>query len=212
MAFPEDALAPHETLVLNLHPHPWILVKPASLVVLSTAAGAVVAVALDRNVVLSVLVVAAILASVVVFLRRFAIWYATYFVLTSDRVLYRSGVFTQETTEIPLERINTVSTTQTIAERLLRIGDVEIESAAHDDGSEFFTDIRRPADVRKEIYVQMESNENRKYDRIGDAAVAAGHAGSSIGDQIDQLAQLRDRGHISEAEFQAKKAELLNRL
>src|SRR5690606_21326133 len=89
------------------------------------------------------------------FLSRFAVWYATYFVLTSDRIMYRAGVVHRESREIPLDHVNTVSTSQTLFERLLRIGDVEIESAST-DGAQVFEDIRRPDDVRKEIYVQME--------------------------------------------------------
>jgi uncharacterized membrane protein YdbT with pleckstrin-like domain len=207
MPFPEDALAAHEKLVLNLHPHAWVLARSAGLLVLTVALG-VLALAADLHVVLKLVVAAAIVAAAGWFLSRFAVWYATYFVLTSDRVIYRAGVFTRESTEIPLERINTVFSSQSIFERLLRIGDVEIESAST-DGAQRFADIRRPADVQKEIYVQMESNENRHYDRIGDAAHSAG---SSITDQITKLADLRDRGAISDAEFQAKKTELLGRL
>jgi uncharacterized membrane protein YdbT with pleckstrin-like domain len=190
MGFPEDALASHEKLVLNLHPTAWVLFKPTALLVLASGLGVVILVAAGW------------------FLSRFAVWYATYFVLTSDRVIYRAGVFTRETTEIPLERINTVFAKQSFLERLVRIGDIEIESASK-DGSELLTDIRRPADVQKEIYVQMEDNENRKFDRIG----ARVHGGEdSITDQIQQLAALRDQGAISEAEYQAKKGELLGRM
>jgi uncharacterized membrane protein YdbT with pleckstrin-like domain len=207
MAFPDDALAAHEKLVLNLHPHAWVLVKPAALLVLTSAVG-VLTLTTQLAVAVQFAAAAAILASAGWFLSRFTVWYATYFVLTSDRVIHRAGVFTRETVEIPLERINTVFATQSIFERILRIGDIEIESASK-DGAERFDDIRRPADVQKEIYVQMESNENRKYDRIGDSAHAGG---GSITAQIDQLADLRDRGRITDVEFQAKKTELLGRM
>ena len=40
----------------------------------------------------------------------------------------------------------------------------------------------------------------------------ASQAAASITDQVNQLAQLRDQGHITEAEFQTKKADLLNRM
>ena len=30
MAYPEDALAPHEELILNLHPHWWYIAKAVS--------------------------------------------------------------------------------------------------------------------------------------------------------------------------------------
>ena len=37
-------------------------------------------------------------------------------------------------------------------------------------------------------------------------------AAPSIPDQINQLAQLRDQGHITADEFEAKKAQLLERM
>jgi len=45
MGFPEDALAPHEKLVLNLHPHPWVLAQPVALLVVALGAG----IAADRT-------------------------------------------------------------------------------------------------------------------------------------------------------------------
>jgi uncharacterized membrane protein YdbT with pleckstrin-like domain len=213
MGYPEDALAAHEKLVLNLHPHPWVLAAPVVALVLATAVG-VAALGFAWPLAVGLLIVVAILAAAGWFLRRFAIWYSTYFVLTSDRVMARSGVFNQKSIEMPLENVNTVLSDQSVWERMMRIGDIEIESASK-DGTQRFEDIRRPADVRKEIYVQKEENENRKYDRMGE--VAHGHqpysgGGDAITDQINRLADLRDRGAISDAEFQAKKTELLDRL
>jgi uncharacterized membrane protein YdbT with pleckstrin-like domain len=212
MGYPEDALAAHEKLVLNLHPHPWVLAAPAAALVLATALG-VVALGLAWPLAAGLVIVVAILAAAGWFLRRFAIWYSTYFVLTSDRVMARDGVFNQKSIEMPLENVNTVLSDQSVWERIMRIGDIEIESASK-DGTQRFEDIRRPADVRKEIYVQKEENENRKFDRMGEAAHHQQHqyGGDAITDQINRLADLRDRGAISEVEFQAKKTELLNRL
>ena len=214
MAYPDDALAPHEKLILNLHPHAWILVKPGIPLVVLVLVGLWEKFAVD-NVALSGLLALAIVVNVGWFLNRFFYWLTSHFVLTSDRVMYRGGILQKQSIEIPLERINTVFCHQGLFERMLRLGDLEIESASK-DGAQVFDDIRRPADVQKEIYVQMEANENRKYDRMG--AVAHGPTGApaaaapSIADQVNQLAQLRDQGHLTEAEFQAKKAELLNRM
>jgi uncharacterized membrane protein YdbT with pleckstrin-like domain len=204
MGFPEDALASHEKLVLNLHPHAWVLVKPGTLLVLASGLG--VLALYTELVFLKFVAAVAIVAAAGWFLSRFAVWYATYFVLTSDRVIHRTGVFTRETIEIPLENINTVLSSQSIFERMLRIGDLEVESASK-DGSSVFNDIRRPPDVQKEIYVQMEDNENRKYDRIGSRT----GGGASVADEIGKLAQLRDQGVLTDAEFQARKTELLGR-
>jgi uncharacterized membrane protein YdbT with pleckstrin-like domain len=210
MAYPEDALAPHEKLVLNLHPHVWVLVLPGAVLVLAIAAG--VGAMVQDSAVFNYVAAIAILAAAVWFLQRFVTWISSLFVLTSDRVMSRRGVLQKHTIEIPLERINTVFAHQRLFERMLRIGDLEIESAS-EDGAQRFQDLRRPAEVQKEIYIQMEANENRKYDRIGSNIAGAQAAGApSISDQISQLADLRDRGHITEAEYQTKKTELLGRM
>jgi len=215
MPFPDDAVAPHETIVLNLHPHWWYIAKSGIVLFVAMVAGVFAAVAIDINA-LKVLVALWIVVNLGWFLVRFVQWISTHFVLTSDRVMSREGVLSKRGIEIPLERINTVFFEQGIFERMLGLGDLEIESASK-DGAQRFEDIRRPSDVQKEIYIQMESNDNRKMDRMGHAA-SGGHQapapapGAGIGDQINQLAMLRDQGHLTEAEFQAKKAELLSRM
>jgi hypothetical protein len=80
-----------------------------------------------------------------------------------------------------------------------------------------FENIRKPNRVQNEIYLQMESNENRKFDRVSqgiNATMAPPPAApqASITEQIEKLSELRDRGVLSEEEFQTKKAELLQRM
>ena len=65
--------------------------------------------------------------------------------------------------------------------------------------------------MQNEIYRQMEANENRKYDRIGHNATAAA-GDDSIPAQIERLDELRRKGTLTDAEFQAKKSELLRRM
>ena len=62
------------------------------------------------------------------------------------------------------------------------------------------------ADYEK-IYKQIEANENRKFDRI-----ATPRGGDSIPEQISQLDELRQRGVISQAEFDQKKQQLLDKM
>jgi uncharacterized membrane protein YdbT with pleckstrin-like domain len=219
MPFPEDAIAPHETIVLNLHPHWWFIAKSGIVLVLAMVLGLAAAIGLNdggaawQNVI-KYAVTLWIIVNLGWFLVRFIQWISTHFVLTSDRVMSREGVLAKRGIEIPLERINTVFFEQGIFERMLGLGDLEIESASK-DGAQRFEDIRRPSDVQKEIYVQMETNDNRKMDRMGHAAQPQQPAAAAVpglADQINQLAMLRDQGHLTEAEFQAKKAELLSRM
>ena len=221
MAYPEDALAAHEELVLSLHPHWWYIAKAGLALVATLVVGVWLAVTIDLSL-LRTIIGLVILAEVVWFVERAIRWAFTYFVLTSARVMSREGIIAKRGIEIPLPRINTVRFNQGIFERMLGLGNLVIESAST-DGEQRFATVRRPADIQKQIYIQMERNDSNQTDRLGRAVAggaatiagatsAAAPGGPSIADQVNQLAALRDQGHLSEAEFQAKKAELIDRL
>jgi uncharacterized membrane protein YdbT with pleckstrin-like domain len=219
MPYPQDSLHPSEDLILDLHPHWWYFAK--------SAAAGVVAVVIALVVLAQgwdwakIPVALFLLAALVWFLERYIRWISTHFVLTSDRVIYRSGVIAKRGIEIPLERINTIFFHQRIFERMLGLGDLEIESASK-DGAQRFDDIKNPSAVQNEIYQQMESNEVKQANRISGAINTAYSAQAqapqvaqpapNVADQIQQLAMLRDQGHITPEEFEAKKAELLGRM
>ena len=213
MAFPRSLLNDEEDVVLELHPHWWFLAGPVAALVAAVLL-AVVALALEWPGWLAA--AAGILAAAVLvwFLVKYADWATTHFVLTTDRLIYRHGVIAKRGIEIPLDKVNTVFSTQSIFERMLGAGDLAVESAS-EGGRQTFTDIRKPALVQNEIYRQIEANENRKFDRIGRGRPErepAEPAGLSIPDQLGQLDELRRRGVITEAEFAEKKAELLRRM
>jgi uncharacterized membrane protein YdbT with pleckstrin-like domain len=219
MPYPQDALHHSEDLILDLHPHWWFFAK--------SAVAGVVAVMLSIVVLAQgwdwakIPVALFLLGTLAWFVERYIRWISTHFVLTSDRVIYRSGVIAKRGIEIPLERINTIFFHQRIFERMLGLGDLEIESASK-DGAQRFDDIKNPSAVQNEIYQQMESNEIKQANRISGAINFAGNqaaqaapaapAGANIPEQITALATLRDQGHITPEEFEAKKAELLGRM
>jgi uncharacterized membrane protein YdbT with pleckstrin-like domain len=216
VAFPRKLLNEGEQLVLDLRPH-WVFLAPS-------VAGLVAAIVIGLLVIFgthgTVHDVASIAAGVLVlvalvwFAVRYAKWVTTQFVVTGDRIISRRGVFAKSGMEIPLERINTVVFNQSFLERIVGAGDLGIESAST-GGREQFSDIRRPAQVQREIYVQMESNSGRDYQRMGAEtarsinASGGGAAGMSVPEQLQKLDELRRNGVLSEAEFQAQKARLL---
>jgi uncharacterized membrane protein YdbT with pleckstrin-like domain len=217
MPYPEDALHPNEQLVLDLHPHWFFFAKSAGagIVAIIVAAWALT---LDGWDVVKIAAAVFLLATVIWVVERYVRWISTHFVLTSDRVIYRSGVIAKRGIEIPLERINTIFFHQRIFERMLGLGDLEIESASK-DGAQRFDDIKNPSAVQNEIYQQMEHNEIKRADRIS-GGINAAHAAQAmpvapvedVPAKIAQLAALRDQGHITPEEFEAKKAELLGRM
>jgi uncharacterized membrane protein YdbT with pleckstrin-like domain len=144
-------------------------------------------------------------------------WNFTHFVVTDDRVIYRTGVVSKRGVEIPMERINNINFHQGLFERFIGAGDLDIESAGR-DGQSHFDDVWHPDGVQQELYRQMEANARKRASwghapavPMGQAAPAA-PAAASIPEQLHQLAELRDRGVITPAEFETKKAELLERM
>jgi uncharacterized membrane protein YdbT with pleckstrin-like domain len=140
-------------------------------------------------------------------------WNFTHFVITTDRVLYRTGVLSKKGVEIPLERVSNINFRQSIWERSIGAGDLNIESAGR-DGQSTFNDVRHPEAVQQELYKQMElyARKRASWSQPTPTAPAPTAAGPSIPEQLEQLAGLRDRGVISVAEFETKKAQLLERM
>ena len=223
MAFPERLLSEDEELIYDLRPHWLTLVVPVLLTaVVTVAVGAawVVMPAGDlqqpARLAVGVLGVVVLLATVA---GRVLRWSTTHFVLTTERVIFRSGVVAKFGREIPLERINDVTFSQSLLERLFGVGDLLLESAG-EHGQSSFSDIRDPEAVQLEIYRQMEANDRRR------AGYAATHPHSATPDRtptpptrsptplddLERLANLRDRGAVTEEEFQRMKRELLDRM
>jgi uncharacterized membrane protein YdbT with pleckstrin-like domain len=202
MAFPRKLLNDGEEIVLDLRPHWWVLIRPVALVLLLSAAAL-----LAHNVKYYVPLILAALDVVALlwFLKVYAVWSTTSFVVTTDRLISRGGVLSKHGREIPLERLNDISFHQSVFERMIGAGDLMIESGG-ERGQETFPDIPHPSKVQNVIYREIERARGRDADRM------SGHRELSVPEQIDKLDELRRRGVLSQAEFDAKKAQLLDRM
>jgi len=146
-------------LVLDLHPHWWRFVKP-SLVLLAALA----AIAYNNEIPneflkdLVLIIAQAFTALAVLNLAAKALkWYRTHFVLTSQRVIFQSGVIARTRVEISLHKINLINFHQSVFERLINAGDIVIESGA-EDGVETFNDVPDPQQVQALIHTWVRKN------------------------------------------------------
>jgi uncharacterized membrane protein YdbT with pleckstrin-like domain len=207
-----------EDLVLDLHPHWWYFASAFISAVLAFIVGGAV-LAAGWGDIANLLAAAAIIGTLIWLGERYIRWISTHFILTSDRIIWREGVIAKRGIEFPLQRINTIFFSQRMFERILGLGDLKVESAS-ERGTQVFEDIRSPAKVQHEIYAQMEANENRGLNKLGDEIKEATHASQApaapaeptVADQIAALHQLHEQGALTDAEFDAKKAELLGRM
>lgn len=210
MHFPKELLADHEKVVFELRPHWLALVGPffwsvVSLLVLFLSSR-VLSERSWENTGNVVIALGVLLGWLVLAVGPFLQWLFTLFVLTSDRLITRSGVIAKNSKEIPLERINDVAFNQNIFERIVGAGDLLIESAG-ESGQSRIRNVRDPEQVHLQIYKESEENSNRMM-RGG----AAQSLSPGIPEQIEALARLRDQGVLSSDEFEAKKTDLLKRL
>lgn len=196
-------LSAGEEVVLDLRPHWRFFLRPA-LVLLLALVGFVAGAVADLPEWAQLALAGTTLAALCWLVGRYARWATTSFVVTTDRLIHRSGVLAKRATEIRLENVQTVFLRQSFVERLLRSGDLVIESGG-ERGRQSFSDIARPSLVQEEISRQIEANGQRM-------SSGSRGGGSSIPEQIQQLDDLRRRGVVTQAEFDAKKATLLDRL
>jgi uncharacterized membrane protein YdbT with pleckstrin-like domain len=205
--FPQRLLGEHEEIVYDLRPHWWTLVGPTLLGVVVAVATVAAYVYLpsgsfQQNGRLAIDGIAVVCLLVLV-VPRYLRWATTHFVLTTDRLIFRSGVLAKLSKEIPLERVNDVTYSQSIWERLIGAGDLFIESAG-ERGQSVFENIPRPEGVQVEIYRQMEAN--------GQRIIGVAQRPPSVLEELERLANLRDRGAVTNEEFERKKRDLLDRL
>jgi uncharacterized membrane protein YdbT with pleckstrin-like domain len=226
--FPRKLLSENEQLVLELRPH-WIALVMPAIVTILVIAGWIAAVSYGpddgtgRDVTLWGATAIAIFVLIWFPVRKFVAWVTSYFVVTSDRVIHREGWIAKRSMEIPLEAINDVRFHQGVFERVIGAGDLIISSAS-EFGREVFGDIRNPEHVQKTIYQQGELNKDRMYRGVGRnsapampappaasgaTTTAMPPASASTTGELERLAELRNKGVLTEDEFQSQKKRIL---
>lgn len=196
MPIPTRLLGEGEEVVVDVRPHSLVLAAPVALAVAAVILAAV-GIWLSVRAVVAYLFAGLIFLALVNLLARYALWRSTSLVVTNQRVVRRSGLLGRSGREIPLAQVSDVSYRQTPLERIVRAGALRIESAGR-DSAEVFPLLPRPARIQREI--------------VGLLAARDGRAGPalSLPEQLDRLDELRRRGVLSAAEFEASKARLLH--
>ncbi len=78
-------------------------------------------------------------------------WVGRLYVLTDCRILRLSGVFTIDVFDCPLRKIATTRVTQTLRERIWRLGSIEILPQNENMPAALWQTVRRPAKVHDQI-------------------------------------------------------------
>jgi uncharacterized membrane protein YdbT with pleckstrin-like domain len=208
MAFPESILTDDESVVRQFRPHWRLLAIP-----LLWAIGAIVAIVLVYQVVppdngaVDLIVTALILLALVPLVAKPVFkWWFTLYVLTSERLITRTGVVARSGIEIPLARINNVLFNQNILERILKSGDLLIESAGESGQSEF-SNIPNPEEFQSILYRTREEQGRKS---SAEESTMAADVVRDPTEQLERAARLHQEGVLSDEEFETMKRSILD--
>lgn len=137
-------------------------------------------------------------------------WSNRQYIVTNRRVIQISGIFSKDVVDSSLEKVNDVKMTQSFFGRLFDYGDVEILTAS-ETGDNLFKRIGDPVKFKTAM---LNAKEKLGYEGTGAGAHAQRQQQrtESIPEQIAELDELRKQGILTDAEFQAKKKELLAKM
>jgi membrane protein YdbS with pleckstrin-like domain len=208
MRYPERLLTDDEDILRQFRPHWRVLLPVLGWAMASAALAGMAFRALDgpwREAAIA----AALLLWVALSARPLFRWWFTNYVLTTERIVVRRGMIARSGTEIPLEQITNVLFSQSVVERLLRYGDVTLEAAGEQGRSELH-DIPDPEGFQQEVYEarELRNLHFRGSGHAGGAGVVSRGESDPVG-ALERLADLRERGHLTDAEFEAGKRRLL---
>jgi uncharacterized membrane protein YdbT with pleckstrin-like domain len=127
-------------------------------------------------------------------------WQNRKYIVTNRRVIQIDGIYNKNVTDSSLEKVNDVKMVQSMWGRIFDFADIEILTAS-ELGANLFRIIGDPIRFKTAMVNAKEKLEG--YDN---------HTDDNIPHMIAELDDLRQKGIISDIEFQRKKAELLAKL
>jgi hypothetical protein len=145
-------------------------------------------------------------------------WRAEEYIITSRRVLKIEGLLDKKSGDSSLDKINDAVLKQGLLARMLHYGDLEVLTA-NEEGIDKYQMLANVVEFKKAMLNAKNYLDDgfRGQARTGaaPAAPAAPMPAASADDPtatLAKLADLRDKGAITPAEYEAKKAELLGRM
>ncbi len=209
----ERMLGQNERILLTTRQH-WFVVFRAILlemvvIVLAIIAAGAAATSLVPLIGPFALLVAAVVMLLIIFpiitlVYDVINWYNRQYLVTTRRVMQVSGIFNKNVIDSSLEKVNDVKLSQSVFGRVFGYGDVEILTAS-ELGVNLFRRIEDPIRFKTAML-----NAKEQLERGSESGVI--QPAQDIPAMIARLGELREKGVLTDEEFQKKKAELLAKL
>ena len=193
-----------ENVVLVIRPHWLLLAWP----VILTVAGVILGIYLGGyGYIIPLLLMCYLLFKIIQ--RNNNLW-----AVTNLRIIDEDGVFSINSKESPLDKINNVTYNQSIWGRIFDFGNVQIQTAA-EIGSTTYYMVEKPKKLKDTITTMQE--EYKRSQILSQAqefasAISSGpqkQSGRDISAELEKLYELKQKGVISEEEFNIGKKKIL---
>jgi uncharacterized membrane protein YdbT with pleckstrin-like domain len=163
--------------------------------------------------------IAAILG-VLYFMVKYLQWRVNIWVVTNYRVIDEGGLVTHFAKESPLEKINNVAYDQTLWGRIFNYGHVEIQTAAQVGATDYYN-VYHPKRLKDSITLAQSDYKNiQSNNQAMQMASAMGlhqiitpvnrSSQQFIAEELEKLYGLKQKGVLSEDEYNKLKNKLLN--
>jgi membrane protein YdbS with pleckstrin-like domain len=145
-------LLPHEHQVITVRKHPAVLIGPIAIALAGLLIALVLGTTVLRNSHSGIVVLVLAVVGLLLYLGfKTWEWSEDYFVVTSDRMLQASGVFTRKIAMMPLVKVTDMSFQRSTLGRLLGFGEFILESAGQDQALRNIDHVPYPEQLYLEI-------------------------------------------------------------
>jgi uncharacterized membrane protein YdbT with pleckstrin-like domain len=135
-------------------------------------------------------------------------------IVTNLRVIDEYGVFSNNTKESPLDKINNVSYLQSFLGKIFGYGNVQIQTAAEIGSTTYFS-VENPRELKDTItHMQEEYKLYQIKKQANEFAnvMAAGQQNNKtdVATELEKLYELKQKGILTEEEYNNRKTKILN--
>ena len=176
MGYPTKLLGQNETIELETKPHWRALIMPVLVLLLTAGVGGYLlgkagSLGDDGSATRSgsrwIVLLGMAFVIVMWVIRPFLYWWSTQYVFTNRRIIIRTGVIAKRGRDMPLSRVNDVSFSHTVFERVINCGTLTVESAG-ESGQLVIAMVPNVEIVQRELYRLHDEDETRRLGKAED--------------------------------------------
>lgn len=198
-------LKTNEKVVTMTHPHWFCLVFPVFIFLLGIIIGVLIG---TYGYIIPIILLVYLIYKI--YQRKNNLW-----AVTNLRVIDEYGVFSHNSKESPLDKINNVSYQQSLLGRIFGFGNVQIQTAA-EMGATTYSYVQSPKKLKDSI-TQMQDEFKKdliiqQAKGLADAITNNSPSKSNIdiSSELEKLYNLRQKGILTEVEYNNRKKRLLD--